>query len=105
MKPGSESLDQLPVDYSRATRQAVAWLGDRYLLAVPVKPRPREQRRRYFTDTTPWTRGGRSQAIGGSERDNEARHAHKLYNPAAAGEKQTARWNAARQRPRGANDG
>jgi hypothetical protein len=39
MKPIS-SNPNLPVrDYSNALRCAVDWLGDRYLLAVPVAPR------------------------------------------------------------------
>jgi hypothetical protein len=30
-------------DYSDALRTAVSWLGERYLLAVPVTPRPRSR--------------------------------------------------------------
>ncbi len=56
MKRSSGSLDQLPVeDYSRAIREAVAWLGDRYLLATPVRPHPRKERwPHYFGDATSW---------------------------------------------------
>jgi hypothetical protein len=40
MKFTKQAHAPLPVeDYSRARRSAVAWLGDRYLLAVPVKGR------------------------------------------------------------------
>jgi hypothetical protein len=30
-------------DYSNALRSAVGWLGDRYLLAVPIAPRHRKR--------------------------------------------------------------
>ena len=56
MKHASESIDSLPVqDYSRAIHQAVDWLGERYLLAVPVRAiRQADRRRHYFADTPPW---------------------------------------------------
>ncbi len=56
MKRSSDSVDQLPVeDYSHAIREAVAWLGDRYLLATPIRPHPRKARwPHYFADATPW---------------------------------------------------
>jgi hypothetical protein len=37
MKLRNQTRPQLPVeDYSHAIRNAVSWLGDRYLLAVPI---------------------------------------------------------------------
>jgi len=37
MKLMTQELPRLPVDdYSAALRDAVSWLGERYLLAVPV---------------------------------------------------------------------
>lgn len=56
MKRTSGLPESLPVeDYSRAIRQAVAWLGDRYLLALPIRPHPRQSRRpHYFADATSW---------------------------------------------------
>lgn len=56
MKHASESNDSIPVqDYSRAIHQAVDWLGDRYLLAVPARALRRADRRRhYFANTPPW---------------------------------------------------
>ena len=39
MKLINQSRARLPVeDYSLALRKAVQWLGERYVLAVPVKP-------------------------------------------------------------------
>jgi hypothetical protein len=38
----NQSRSSLPVeDYSVAVRKAIQWLGERYLLAVPVKSRKR----------------------------------------------------------------
>ena len=56
MKYASESPDSFPLqDYSRAIHQAVEWLGDRYLLAVPVRALRRGERRpHYFASTLPW---------------------------------------------------
>ena len=56
MKLSKQDRASLPVeDYSRALRSAVAWLGDRYLLAVPVKARPVEPAAsRYFGEGRRW---------------------------------------------------
>ncbi len=56
MRHSNGSFDQLPVeDYSRAIRQAVAWLGDRYLLATPLRPHPRKERwPHYFGAASSW---------------------------------------------------
>lgn len=49
-------------DYDRALQTAVSWLGDRYLLAEPVKRRPAD-RSPYFSETPRWhTRVHRSPA-------------------------------------------
>jgi hypothetical protein len=50
MKLMTQDRPRLPVeDYSVALRNAVSWLGKRYLLAEPVKARPVDQRPpRYF---------------------------------------------------------
>jgi hypothetical protein len=40
MKLRTQNRPQLPVeDYSRAIRAAVSWLGERYILAAPIKVR------------------------------------------------------------------
>ena len=56
MKLTKQDRAPLPVeDYSRALRNAVAWLGDRYLLAVPVKAHPVERpASRYFGEAARW---------------------------------------------------
>ena len=56
MKLISDNRPTLPVeDYSVALRNAIQWLAERYLLAVPVKARvPQEKGRRYFLDRQPW---------------------------------------------------
>ncbi len=44
MKVINQSRSSLPVqDYSVAVRKAIQWLGERYLLAVPVKSRKRSR--------------------------------------------------------------
>jgi hypothetical protein len=44
----------IPVhDYALALKNAVSWLGDRYLLAEPVIRRPAEPRP-YFQDVRRW---------------------------------------------------
>jgi hypothetical protein len=40
-------------DYSPALQGAVSWLGDRYLLAEPVR-RLSEERRPYFAEQVRW---------------------------------------------------
>lgn len=52
----SNSNPNLPVhDYSNALRSAVDWLGDRYLLAVPVAPRHSTRRDpAFFLQHDPW---------------------------------------------------
>lgn len=40
-------------DYNAALRNAVSWLGDRYLLADPVRCR-KDERRPFFTTTRGW---------------------------------------------------
>jgi hypothetical protein len=47
----------LPVhDYSYAVRNAVTWLGERYLLAVPIEPKHNNRRLPvYFLQPNPWT--------------------------------------------------
>jgi hypothetical protein len=50
LQPGTT----LPVhDYQRALQSAVSWLGERYLLAEPVRKR-REPAQPYFTETRRW---------------------------------------------------
>ncbi len=44
MKVINQSRSSFPVeDYSVAVRKAIQWLGERYLLAVPVKSRKRNR--------------------------------------------------------------
>jgi hypothetical protein len=59
MKLLMQDRRRLPVDdYSVALRNAVAWLGKRYLLAEPVKARPVDQRPpRYFDERKRWHEG------------------------------------------------
>ena len=56
MKLMTQEPPRLPVeDYSAALRNAVSWLGERYLLAEPVKARPVDQRApRYFGERKHW---------------------------------------------------
>jgi hypothetical protein len=51
-------LEQKPLplpqfDYGLALRNAVSWLGDRYLLAVPATRRP-EEPRPFFVEPRRW---------------------------------------------------
>lgn len=42
-------------DYSNALKSAVGWLGDRYLLAVPIAPRHRNRPiPSFFRQPAPW---------------------------------------------------
>jgi hypothetical protein len=43
----------VPHDYRPAVKDAVTWLGDRYLLAEPVTRRV-EERKPYFVETRQW---------------------------------------------------
>jgi hypothetical protein len=56
MKLINRSLPRLPVeDYSLALRKAVQWLGERYVLAVPVKPRTADATdHAFFLKRRPW---------------------------------------------------
>jgi len=40
-KPASAETTPHVVDYSAARAKAIAWLGDRYLLAKPINRRPK----------------------------------------------------------------
>jgi hypothetical protein len=54
MKLMTKEPSRLPVDdYSAALRKAVSWLGERYLLAVPVK-RSEQATPRYFPQERGW---------------------------------------------------
>jgi hypothetical protein len=54
MKRPKETLKHLPQhDYALALRNAVSWLGDRYLLAQPVV-RSVATPQTYFTETRSW---------------------------------------------------
>ena len=45
----------LPVhDYRPALECAVSWLGDRYLLAAPVRRAPVPERKPFFAETRHW---------------------------------------------------
>jgi hypothetical protein len=49
---------QLPThDYRQALKNAVSWLGERYLLAEPVRKR-REELKPYFAETPRWLPAG-----------------------------------------------
>ena len=49
-----QSAPTIPAhDYSPALQSAVSWLGDRYLLAEPVRRLP-EERKTYFVETRSW---------------------------------------------------
>jgi len=56
MKLLTQDRPRLPVeDYSVPLRNAVSWLGKRYVLAEPVKARPVDQRPpRYFAERKHW---------------------------------------------------
>jgi hypothetical protein len=56
MKLMTQDRPQLPVeDYSVARRNALSWLGKRYLLAEPVKAHPVDHRpTRYFGERRHW---------------------------------------------------
>jgi hypothetical protein len=52
-----QSQPRLPIeDYSLALRKAVQWLGERYVLAVPVKPRTTTGAtdEGFFRERRPW---------------------------------------------------
>jgi hypothetical protein len=54
MKLMKQEPSRLPVDdYSAALRNAVSWLGERYLLAVPVT-RSEQPTPRYFPQGRGW---------------------------------------------------
>jgi hypothetical protein len=54
MKLMTQEPSRLPVnDYSAALRHAVSWLGERYLLAVPVK-RSEQPTLRYLPQGPRW---------------------------------------------------
>ncbi len=54
MKRKRPTNPQLPVhDYRPALQCAVSWLGDRYLLAEPVRRLP-EERKAFFAEARPW---------------------------------------------------
>jgi hypothetical protein len=54
MKLVTKEFSRLPVDdYTAALRNAVSWLGDRYLLAVPVT-RSERATPRYFPQGRGW---------------------------------------------------
>ncbi len=48
-------------DYGRALRNAVSWLGDRYLLAEPVRRRPDESAR-FYVEPRGWHQVARRQS-------------------------------------------
>lgn len=51
----ADAIDLSVHDYNHAMREARNWLGDRYLLAVPVKPRRfRPPPRMYFLEGPRW---------------------------------------------------
>jgi hypothetical protein len=54
-RPGALPLH----DYDAALRNAVSWLGDNYLLAVPA-PRRDESRKPYFNAPRPWIGAART---------------------------------------------
>jgi hypothetical protein len=56
MKLMTQERSRLPVeDYSVALRNAIAWLGRRYVLAEPVKARTGENRQpHYFGERPQW---------------------------------------------------
>ncbi|HEY0802434.1 MAG TPA: hypothetical protein VGD54_16460 [Steroidobacteraceae bacterium] len=56
MKLRNHTRPRLPVeDYSHAIRNAVSWLGDRYLLAAPIDVRSiKHSPLRYFTEKASW---------------------------------------------------
>jgi hypothetical protein len=56
MKLVNHKPPRLPIDdYSIALRNAIAWLGDRYVLAVPVKPRMTDPSDYiFFCESRPW---------------------------------------------------
>ena len=54
MKRPTKTRDRLPQhDYGLALQDAVSWLGDRYLLAVPATRRP-EPPKPYFVEPRRW---------------------------------------------------
>ena len=51
----------IPVhDYDRALKNAVSWLGDRYLLAEPVRRR-KEELSGFYVEPRRWLEGARRQ--------------------------------------------
>jgi|HubBroStandDraft_1064217.scaffolds.fasta_scaffold867089_2 hypothetical protein len=65
MKMTNQSRPRLPTeDYSLALRNAVKWLGDRYLLAVPVKARTTAAgEHRFFLESRPWNQQVRRRVV------------------------------------------
>lgn len=64
MKLINESRPRLPLeDYSIALRKAINWLGERYVLAVPVKPHtPNASDYAFFRERRPWNKLHRRQS-------------------------------------------
>jgi|HubBroStandDraft_1064217.scaffolds.fasta_scaffold132957_2 hypothetical protein len=56
MKLINDKRPRLPIeDYSIALRKAIAWLGERYVPAVPVKPRMTDPSdHAFFCESRPW---------------------------------------------------
>jgi hypothetical protein len=56
MKLMNQNRPRLPIeDYTLAIRNAVDWLGDRYLLAAPIKARPTAPtERRFYGEEQRW---------------------------------------------------
>lgn len=51
--PGIQNPAIAPHDYALALQRAVSWLGERHLLAEPVRRR-NEERRPYFNARSSW---------------------------------------------------
>ena len=53
MKRSKDNSHRMPAhDYGLALQTAVSWLGDRYLLAEPVRRTP--ERKPFFAETRRW---------------------------------------------------
>ena len=66
MKLMNQNHARLPIeDYTLALRKAFEWLGDRYLLAVPINAsRAASEAPRYYNKRVQWHQGGATKAMG-----------------------------------------
>jgi hypothetical protein len=74
MKFSDSAADPLPRhDYDRALKNAVSWLGDRYLLAAPLTRR-NDERKSYFAEPRRWHPSGSAGSASVAPKSLNAEH-------------------------------